>query len=238
MSPSLLLRPIALSRVFFAYVWIPFGVGANENSRADKELLITPNAYGVVLDIGAGHGHTVNYLDHNRVTKYIALEPNTHMHARLRSAANAAGFREAEGTLLILSCGAEDAETIVSAVGNGGQTTVDTLISILSLCSVPSPENTVSSLVREVLKPGGQWLFYEHVLNPRSDVAWWQRFWGPVWSMAMDGCRLDRPTHLWLRNLSTDEGKSVWKEMNLWAKEGQDEETLFWHQSGKLIKTG
>jgi hypothetical protein len=54
LSPSLLLRPRALSRLYFAKVWVLFGAGVNENSRAVKELLITPNAYGVVLDIGAG----------------------------------------------------------------------------------------------------------------------------------------------------------------------------------------
>jgi hypothetical protein len=160
------------------------------------------------------------------------------MHSRLRSTANAAGFSEADGTFLLLSCGAEDAETIISAVGNGGQTSIDTLISILTLCSVPSPETTTSSLVREVLKPGGQLLFYEHVLSHRSDVAWWQRFWAPLWGAVMDGCRLDRPIHLWLENVSTDEGKSVWKEKNLWGKEGQDDESLFWNQVGHFIKIG
>ena len=159
------------------------------------------------------------------------------MHPRLRSAANAAGFTEADDTLLILSCGAEDTETIMSAVVDDGRTTVDTLISIMTLCSVPSPETTASSLVREILKPGGQLLFYEHVLSPRSDVAWWQRFWAPLWSVAMDGCRLDRPTHLWLENLASDEGKSVWNEKNIWGKEGEDEESLFWHRVGRFIKT-
>ena len=183
-----------------------------------------------------GHGHTANYLDRNRVTKYIALEPNTNMHPLLRSAANAAGFNEADGTLLILSCGAEDTETIVSAVRSGGQTTVDTLISILTLCSVPSPQATASSLVCDVLKPGGQLLFYEHVLSHRTDIAWWQRFWAPVWEVATDGCRIDRPSHLWLEQVSTDEGMSVWKEKNTWKKEGEDEETLFGHVAGKFIR--
>jgi hypothetical protein len=158
------------------------------------------------------------------------------MHPRLRSAANAAGFSEADGTLLILSCGAEDTETIISAVGNGGQTSVDTLISILTLCSVPSPETTASSVVRDVLRPGGQLLFYEHVLSHRSDVAWWQRFWAPLWGAFMDGCRIDRPSHLWLENVSNNEGQSIWKEKNMWANEGEDEESLFWHQTGKFIR--
>jgi len=236
-TPSLLFKPATLSRLFFANVWITFGDGVDGNCRSVKEHLITPNAYGIVLDLGAGHGHTVNYLDPHLVAKYVALEPNTHMHAKIRSVANAAGFTEEDGTLLILSCGAEDAETIVSAVGNGISTPrVDTLISIMTLCTVPSPKSTISSLVSDVLKPGGQILFYEHVLSHRSDVAWWQRFWTPIWTLAFDGCKLDRPTHLWLQQQSTDDGRSVWGETELWGKEGEDEEDLFWHQVGKFVK--
>lgn len=53
-SPSLLLRPSALSRVFMAHVWLPFAIGVDEGGRPTKERLITPHAYGVVLEIGAG----------------------------------------------------------------------------------------------------------------------------------------------------------------------------------------
>jgi len=53
-SPSLLLRPSILSRTFMAKLWIVFGNGVDTNGRDVKQQLITPNAYGVVLDIGAG----------------------------------------------------------------------------------------------------------------------------------------------------------------------------------------
>jgi hypothetical protein len=53
-NPTLLFRPHALSRVFFAHLWKMFGPGVDDNGKSVKEGLITPNAYGVVLDIGAG----------------------------------------------------------------------------------------------------------------------------------------------------------------------------------------
>jgi hypothetical protein len=53
-SPSLLFKPSALSKVFFGNLWVPYGNGVDDRSRAVKSHLITPNAYGVVLDIGAG----------------------------------------------------------------------------------------------------------------------------------------------------------------------------------------
>ncbi|KAF5375948.1 hypothetical protein D9615_008217 [Tricholomella constricta] len=236
-SPSLLLEPSAISRLFMAKLWVTFGDGVDENSRPVKEHLITPNAYGVVLDIGAGHGHCVSYLDKTRVTRYVALEPNALMHQHIRAVANEAGFNESDGTLLLLTCGAEDAASIVSSIaGDTNQQPVDTLISILTLCTVPTPERTLASIVGNVLKPGGQLLFYEHVLSPKTDVAWWQRFWTPVWSLAFDGCKLDRPTHLWIEELTDDQSESFWSEQATWGKDGEPEDNLFWHRVGRMVK--
>ena len=53
-NPTLLFRPQALSRVFMAHLWVIVGDGADLRSRDVKNHLIRPNAYGSVLDIGAG----------------------------------------------------------------------------------------------------------------------------------------------------------------------------------------
>jgi hypothetical protein len=53
-SPSLLLQPHELSHIFMFHVWRFFSDGVDGNTRATKQKLITPHAYGVVLDIGAG----------------------------------------------------------------------------------------------------------------------------------------------------------------------------------------
>ncbi|KAI0667412.1 hypothetical protein C8Q78DRAFT_1071854 [Trametes maxima] len=227
-SPSLLLHPHKVSRIFMAHVWKVFGNGVDENARPVKESLIPTNAYGVVLDIGAGHGHTVNYLDPSKVTRYVALEPNQLMHPEIRKVAATKGFTEAAGNLTVIPYGAEEISLIVSALG--GPRSVDTLISVLTICSVPNPEHTLTTLVQETLKPGGTLLMYEHVLSDRADVAWWQRFWTPLWSGAFDGCRLDRPTHVWLEKMD------VWAEQRVWGKEGEEEEHLFWHRVGRFVK--
>jgi SAM-dependent methyltransferase len=174
-----------------------------------------------------GHGHTVNYLDRSKVTKYVALEPNTLMHAFIRAKASEAGYDESAGSFQLLECGAEDVTAILTATA--GQQ-VDTIISVLTLCSVPSPNRTIRDLVQEVLKPGGNFLFYEHVLSDRKDVAWWQHFWTPIWSAAFDGCRLDRPTHKWI-----EEQGACWREGQAKICEGE-EENLFGHRFGKFVK--
>lgn len=101
------------------------------------------------------------------------------MHSHLKGAANKAGFFEEDGSLLVLSCGAEDYSTIMSALG--GWETVDTIISVHTLCSVPNPEQTLTNLVGKILKPGGELLFLEHVASERPDVRFWQWFWTPLW---------------------------------------------------------
>jgi hypothetical protein len=53
-APSLVFNPAALSRISMANIWIQFGNGSDQFARADKKLLITPHARGVVLDLGAG----------------------------------------------------------------------------------------------------------------------------------------------------------------------------------------
>lgn len=54
-TPGLLLRPRAISRIIMAHIWrSDFGDGTDANAREVKERLITPNASGVVLDLGAG----------------------------------------------------------------------------------------------------------------------------------------------------------------------------------------
>ncbi|KAG1734103.1 uncharacterized protein EDB91DRAFT_1057077 [Suillus paluster] len=230
-SPSLLFRPHELSRLFMFHVWKLFGNGVDENARDVKKALITPHTYGVVLDIGAGHGHTIKYLEHSHVTKYIAVEPNVHMHAELHHTASATGYSQDDGTLLILPCGTEDITTIISSFPVT-HPPVNTLISVLTICSIPSPQSTISTLISEVLKPGGQVLYYKHVLSDKNDVVWWQRFWTPVWSTVFGGCHLDCPAHQWIE----DVGGWVQGEGGMWKKEGETEEGLFCHRGGRLIK--
>lgn len=53
-TPSILLRPKALSRLLLSHIWELYGPGMDAGMRTIKENLITPNARGFVLDVGAG----------------------------------------------------------------------------------------------------------------------------------------------------------------------------------------
>jgi len=265
LSPSLLIKWHALSKVFMVNLWIEFGHRVDQQAaEAKKKLLMSPENLpeGVVLDLGAGKrlakfsltlrgiiplagiGHGIKYLDRRRVKRYIALEPNILMHKYLRAAANDHGYSESDGSLIILSCGAEDSSCILSSLASAGVTNphpVDTIISILTLCSVPNPRRTLHHLVRDVLKPGGVLLVYEHVLNPREDVRWWQKVWAPIWGIVFGGCRMDRDTDIILKSLELEGvggncNENAWSEWKTWEKEGESEECLFWHCTGRFVK--
>lgn len=199
----------------------------DEGARGVKESLVRPHAYGVVLDIGAGHGHTIPYLDRSRVTKYIAIEPNVRMHSEIRDMAQKHGYSGEDA--VVLACGAEDADIVSATLG--GPQRVDTIISILTLCTVPEPQAAASALSKTVLKEGGQFLWYEHILNPLPDVRTWQRLLTPLWAAAFDGCRLDRDTPAILLSACT------WSTTDMWDKPGENKaDNMFWHQVGRFIK--
>lgn len=53
-EPSLILHPKKLKAVFFSNVWAFMAPSVDEGGREVKESLIRPNAFGWVLDLGAG----------------------------------------------------------------------------------------------------------------------------------------------------------------------------------------
>ncbi|KAG8834943.1 hypothetical protein FRC18_001268 [Serendipita sp. 400] len=219
-KPTLFFRLQTLRDVFFENVWAFMGDSVDERGAMTKRDLL-PRARGVVLELGAGHGHNCKYLDKTRVTKYIALEPNPYMHEKIVENATKAGFQASQ--IQIIGHGAEKTAEILEAL-NGGQ--VDTLVSILTLCGIPNTEETLKRMIKDLLKPGGQLLFYEHVrCDPEPTLVWWQTFWTFLWEPLV-GCRLDQPTHVYI------ERASEWDERGVWGKLPEEVPKLFWHRVG------
>jgi len=184
-----------------------------------------PYAEGVVVEIGAGHGHSLKYMQRERITKYYALEPNTNMWPGLRKALVRAGFSEEDGSAVILPYGAGDVDKAIAVLG--GENKVDTLISILVFCSVPDAKNVLPTLCQRLLKRGGQLLLYEHCLSPVPSSRLYQRIWTPIWTIVFDGCRLDKDTMSWVNQVK-------WSDKHIWRKEGEPEWSLFFHGVGRF----
>lgn len=146
------------------------------------------------------------------------------MHDTIRQNALKAGL--APHQIQVIGCGAEDVSEIAKKL-DGVQ--VDSIVSILTLCGISDVRETTRGLVTTILKPGGNFLFYEHVhCDPSPTLAWWQSFWTPIWQPIL-GCRLDKPTPAILRGLD------LWDRTEMWGKQGEAP-CLFWHSVGCLIK--
>lgn len=155
-------------------------------------------AYGTVLEIGAGVGDNIKYYDRAQVERLVLVEPNTNMHPALRAKANAAGYFDADGSLLLLGCGGAASDE--RALNRAGLTdgTVDSVVAIHVLCGIPAPAAAIE-MYRRLLKPGGLLVFYEHVRSSQRYTADWQRWYTDlIWPYAFDGCCLDRPTGAWI----------------------------------------
>ena len=82
----------------------------------------------------------------------------------------------------------------------------DAVVCTLTLCTVVDMDRTLAECVR-VLKPGGQFLFLEHVLSETDQgLAEAQIKFTPFQVQAADGCHLDRRT---LQNIKAAAFKSV-----------------------------
>lgn len=163
-------------------------------ARAERQALrawrsaLLRQAHGRTLELGAGTGLNLEHYP-AAVTELMLTEPDPYMAAQLRSRVRRLG----------------STAQVVEAPGENlplADRSVDTVVSTLVLCTVSSPQATVQEICR-VLKPGGAFLFIEHVRSQDARLARWQaRLRGP-WSWFACGCQCNRET------LRTIEGSSL-----------------------------
>jgi SAM-dependent methyltransferase len=130
-----------------------------------------------VVELGSGVGANLRYLPTG--STLVAVEPNPHMHRRLRAAAERAGVR-----LDLRERGAEFTGL--------PDHSVDTVISSLVLCTVREPAEVLAE-VRRILRPGGTFRFVEHVAAPPGTLTrWLQRALRRPWGWTFEGCSCER----------------------------------------------
>ncbi|KAK3307893.1 S-adenosyl-L-methionine-dependent methyltransferase [Chaetomium strumarium] len=166
-----------------------------------------PAVAGTVIEVGPGSGMWTSIFSPRYlpgVKKVYGVEPNAAVHGLLRQQIAAAGL---EGTYEVVPVGIED----LAASGRVPRESVDCIVTIMCLCSIPEPRYNIQRLYG-YLKPGGRWYVYEHVKCFESQgrgIGMYQAFLNLFWPQFIGGCEMCRDTGKWLREAGP------WSEVDL-----------------------
>jgi SAM-dependent methyltransferase len=173
------------------FVWLGEIAGMRRRRRA-----LLAGAYGRVVEIGAGTGLNVaNYPA--AVDDLVLAEPEPGMRRKLVRRRSAARIVDAPAERLPMA-----------------DSSVDTVVSTLVLCTVDDPEQALREIAR-ILRPDGQLLFIEHVrASSRSLAACQDRLLRP-WRGFAGGCVCNRPTVDLMRacGFTVEAEGAVWRGM-------------------------
>jgi SAM-dependent methyltransferase len=140
--------------------------------------LLIPVAQRTVLEVGVGPGVNFPYYDASRVSKIYALEPNPGMKEcadnQRRQTKLDVEFLDLPGERIPLA-----------------DESVDTVVSTFTLCTIPGVTEAIKG-IRRVLRPGGQFLFFELGLSPDKNVRRWQESTEPLFRWALAGGHVTR----------------------------------------------
>ena len=118
---------------------------------------LVSQASGVVLELGPGTGTQLSRYNLANITQVYGVEPNIHLHQALWEKAKSSGLSD---IYEIIPCGVENTAELER---HGVSTrSIDTVLSVQALCSVPRADRVLRRL-HALMKPGGQFIVYEHV---------------------------------------------------------------------------
>ena len=143
-----------------------------------QELL--EHVYGEVLEIGAGTGATIDrYSD--QVTRLVLTEPNKDMRRILERNVSNRGLKNIQIS--------DDSTEQLRAKDES----FDCVVAFEVCCCVSNLRTTFAEIKR-VLKPGGYFVFWEHVAAAEgTSRRRWQNRINTIWR-AIGGCHLNRET--------------------------------------------
>lgn len=153
---------------------------SQEAGLADARREALAGARGEVLEIGAGTGLNLAAYPQTGVHRLVLTEPHEPMR------------RQIEAKL----AGASAPVEVVDAAAESlpfPDASFDTVVGTLVLCEADDPSAALEEIAR-VLRPGGRYLFLEHVRSEDPALARRQDRWAPAWRAFAGGCNCNRDT--------------------------------------------
>jgi SAM-dependent methyltransferase len=151
----------------------------NERLLGDRKRALLGALTGDVVELGPGTGANLPHFGPG--VRWTGVEPNPYMHPHLHERA------ERLGLPLDLRPGTAERTGLADR-------SADAVVATLVLCSVQDVPATLAE-VRRLLRPGGRFVFLEHVAAPEgTSLRRTQRLVRPLWGAIADGCHPDRET--------------------------------------------
>ncbi len=168
-----------IAQRFFAWMHFQGEMGEYDAVVAPYKRKLLGDLSGTVLEIGAGTGE--NFPFYPPGIHWIGIEPNFYMQEHLLQRAKEYKIDGELKTGIAEKLPVED-------------NSIDAVVSTLVMCSV-SDQSLVLDEILRVLRPGGRFVFIEHVAAADHSGLWWrQKLIKPAWKFAADGCNVDRET--------------------------------------------
>ena len=164
-----------------AFFYDSFMAKTEEACLRDWRHRLLEQVSGDVLEVGAGTGANIRFYSGD-VNRLVLSEPDKHMRKLLKRQVDIHDL----GNVSIIGGTAEQIES--------EDESFDYVVTTLVCCSVTNL-NTCLSEFRRVLRPGGRFVFLEHVAaaDGTSRRRWQNRI-NPIWKTFMGNCHLNRET--------------------------------------------
>ncbi|MET9117588.1 class I SAM-dependent methyltransferase [Streptomyces longwoodensis] len=163
----------------FAGMYDKFLSHVEKHGLAEKRAEMLAPAYGRTIELGTGTGLNLPHYP-DAVEELILTEPYPPMVAKLEEK-----IRDNPRRIQLTVAGAERLPF--------PDNHFDTVAAAMILCTVPDPDVALREIER-VLKPGGQYLFLEHVRNRDPRIARRQDLVQLGWYWFGNECHCNRPT--------------------------------------------
>jgi ubiquinone/menaquinone biosynthesis C-methylase UbiE len=169
---------VSVRERLFAAVYDPLSVRVERKFAAEEKRKLLAHAEGRVLEVGVGTG--LSFAHYPAVDELVGVDPSEPMLRRARRRAAELGR---EVTLINAPAEALPFE----------DDSFDTVVAFAVLCSVGDQARALAE-IRRVLRPGGRFIFIEHVRAEDPALARRQDRWERPWGWFTCGCHPNRDT--------------------------------------------
>jgi len=169
---------VSIGERLFAALYDPLSSRWEEKHGAQLKRELLSHARGRVLEIGAGTGRSFPH--YGGIDELVGVEPSEPMRKRARRRADALGLQVTLHDAPAEALPFEDES-------------FDTVVTLAVLCTVGDPLRALAE-IRRVLRPGGRFVFLEHVRSDEPKLAHWQDRLDRPWGWVAGGCHPNRDT--------------------------------------------